>query len=493
MNNTKTTSSARVLKKIQPEDFDLVILGGGTGSTVAAWTFAAEGKRVAVIDRKYIGGSCPNIACLPSKNIIHSAKVASYFRRSKEFGITGIADDGFKIDMSGVRDRKRKMVAGLNEMYLQNYKNTGAEFILGTGRFIAPRTVQVALPDGTIRQLRGTNVIVSTGTRAALGATPGLAEAQPLTHIEALELDQVPEHLLVIGSGYVGIELSQAVRRFGSKVSVIGREERLMPREDEDVRQALRKLFEDEGIEVFLNARIKRVSGRSGQSASIVIEQDGTEKVLQGSHLLVAIGRTPNTEGLGLELAGVELTDRGFIKVNERLQTTASGVWAIGEVAGSPQFTHISLDDSRVVHANLTGGNRVTTGRQIPYCLFTDPELARIGLNETEAQAQGIAYRAFKVPMETNLRARTLSETRGFLKALAEAEGDRILGFTAFAVGAGEIMAAVQIAMIAGLPYSALRDAILTHPTLVEGLTHLFSSVPSVHNLAGATLTRASA
>ena len=493
MKSTKTTSSAQVPKKTQPEEFDLVMLGGGTGSTVAAWTFAGEGKRVAVIDRKYIGGSCPNIACLPSKNIIHSAKVASYFGRSKEFGITGIADDGFKIDMSGVRDRKRKMVAGLNETYLQNYKNTGAEFILGTGRFIAPRTVEVALPDGTVRQLHGTNVIVSTGTRAALGATPGLAEAQPLTHIEALELDQVPEHLLVIGSGYVGIELSQAMRRFGSKVSVIGREERLMPREDEDVCDALRNLFEDEGIEVLLSARIKRVSGRSGQSASIVIEQDGTEKILQGSHLLVAIGRTPNTEGLGLELAGVELTDRGYIKVNERLQTTAPGVWAIGEVAGSPQFTHISADDSLVVHANLTGGNRVTTGRQVPYCLFTDPELARIGLNETEAQAQGIAYRLFKVPMETNLRARTLSETRGFLKALAEVDGDRILGFTAFAVGAGEIMAAVQIAMIAGLPYRALRDAILTHPTLVEGLIKLFSSAPLVHNVADEPLTRASA
>jgi pyruvate/2-oxoglutarate dehydrogenase complex dihydrolipoamide dehydrogenase (E3) component len=478
---------------MQPEEFDLVMFGGGTGSTVAAWTFAGEGKRVAVIDRKYIGGSCPNIACLPSKNIIHSAKVASYFRRSKEFGIAGIGDDGFKIDMSGVRDRKRKMVAGLNEMYLQNYKNTGAEFILGTGRFVAPRTVEVALPDGTVRQLHGTNVIVSTGTRAALGATPGLAEAQPLTHIEALELDQVPEHLLVIGGGYVGIELSQAMRRFGSQVSVISREERLMPREDEDVGDAVLNLLEDEGIEVLLNARIKRVSGRSGQSASIVIEQEGAEEVLQGSHLLVAIGRTPNTEGLGLELAGVELTDRGYIKVNERLQTTAPGVWAIGEVAGSPQFTHISYDDFRVVHANLTGGNRVTTGRQVPYCLFTDPELARVGLNETEAQARGIAYRVFKVPMETNLRARALSETRGFLKALVEADGDRVLGFTAFAVAAGEIMAAVQISMIAGLPYSALRDAVLTHPTLVEGLTHLFSSVPLVHNVADVPLTRASA
>src|SRR5882724_2073046 len=480
MKSLENTPSAQVLQKTQPEEFDLVILGGGTGSTIAAWTFAGQGQRVAVIERKYIGGSCPNIACLPSKNIIHSAKVASYFRRSHEFGIHC---NGFTIDMTGVRDRKRKMVSGLNQIYLDNYRHTGAEFIVGTGRFIAPRTLEVTLPDGTSRQLRGTNVIVSTGTRATLGAIPGLAEAQPLTHIEALELDEVPAHLLVVGGGYVGIELSQAMRRFGSAVSVIDRNERLMSREDEDVCEALRSLLEDEGINILLHAQIKRVSGTSGQSVRITIEQNGTEKTLEGSHVLVAAGRTPNTEGLGLELAGVELIDRGYIKVNERLQTTAPGVWAIGEVAGSPQFTHISVDDFRVVHANLTGGNRVTTGRQVPYCLFTDPELARIGLSEAEAEAQGIAYRLFKVPMETNLRARTLSETRGFVKALVEADGDRILGFTAFGVGAGEILGAVQIAMIAGLPYTALRDAVLTHPTLVEGLIPLFSSAASAHNV----------
>ena len=480
MKSAETSPSAHVLKKSQPEEFDLVILGGGTGSTVAAWTFAGEGKRVAVVDRKYIGGSCPNIACLPSKNIIHSAKVVDYFRRSKEFGI---AHGGFTIEMSGVRDRKRKMVVGLNEMYMENYRKTGAEFILGTGRFVAPRTVEAALLDGSTRQLRGTNVIVSTGTRASLETIPGLAETQPLTHIEALELDQVPEHLLVIGGGYVGVELSQAMRRFGSKVTVIDRNGRLMSKEDTDVCEALRALLVDEDIGVHLNARIKRVSGKSGDSVTIVFEQNGNEKTLTGSHLLVATGRTPNTEGIGLELAGVELTDRGYIKVNERMQTTAPGVWAIGEVAGSPQFTHISVDDFRVVHANLSGGNRVTTGRQVPYCLFTDPELARIGLSETEAKVKGIPYRLFKVPMEANLRARTLSETRGFLKALVEPDSDRILGFTAFGVGAGEILAAVQIAMIAGLPYTALRDAVLTHPTLVEGLIPLFSSAPSVRNV----------
>jgi pyruvate/2-oxoglutarate dehydrogenase complex dihydrolipoamide dehydrogenase (E3) component len=400
---------------------------------------------------------------LPSKNIIHSAKIASYVRRSEEFGVS---KKEFTVNMHAVRERKRSMVSAWNAVYLDNYKKSGAEFILGSGRFVGPRTLEVTLPDGATRQLRGTNVIISTGTRAVLDETPGLVDAQPLTHVEALELDDLPEHLIVIGGGYVGLELSQAMRRFGSKVSLIDRNDRLMHREDDDVTEALQQLFEDEGIDLVLNARIKSVSGKSGQSVKIVIERDGKQIHLEGSHLLVAAGRAPNTGGIGLELTGVETTATGYIKVNERLETTAPGVWAIGEVAGSPQFTHVSLDDFRVVHSSLTGGNRMTTGRLVPFCLFTDPEFARVGLSENEARARGVPYRVFKIPMAAVLRASTLSETRGFLKALVEADGDRILGFTGFGVGASEILSSVQIAMLAGLPYTALRDAILTHPTL---------------------------
>jgi pyruvate/2-oxoglutarate dehydrogenase complex dihydrolipoamide dehydrogenase (E3) component len=477
MKSMDDTSSTPPSKQTFAEEYDLVILGGGTGSTVAAWTFASHGQCVAVIERKYIGGSCPNIACLPSKNIIHSAKVASYFRKSEEFGI---AQKPFLLDMSAVRRRKRKMVSALNDAYLDNYRKTGAEFILGSGRFVAPRTLEVTLLDGTRRQLRGTNVIISTGTRAALEGIPGLAETQPLTHVEALELDEVPDHLIVIGGGYVGLEMAQAMRRFGSKVTVIERGESLLRREDDDVQEGLRTLFEDEGIDLALNAKIQRVSGQSGDSVKVSLAQNGVERTIDGSHLLVAAGRLPNTEGIGLELAGVEITNKGYVKVNERLQTTAAGVWAIGEVAGSPQFTHISIDDFRVVHAGLAGGRRVTTGRQVPFCLFTDPEFAHVGLSEKEARAKGLPYRLFKVPMEAVLRARTLCETRGFLKALVDSDSDRILGFSVFGVGAGEIMTSVQIAMIAELPYTALRDAIITHPTLVEGLIPLFSSTPSV-------------
>jgi pyruvate/2-oxoglutarate dehydrogenase complex dihydrolipoamide dehydrogenase (E3) component len=474
---SETLSSAYANQGRALEVYDVVILGGGTGSTMAAWTFASQGQRVAVIDRKYIGGSCPNIACLPSKNILHSARIASYFRRGKEFGMF---TDGLQVDMAAVRGRKRAMVSGLNDMYLENYKQTGAEFILGAGRFVGPKTVEVTLPGGKVRRLHGSNVIVSTGTRAALESIPGLADAHPLTHIEALELDQVPGHLIVLGGGYVGLELAQGMRRFGSRVTVIDHNDRLLHREDDDVTKALADLFVDEGIDTILNARPIRISGKSGDSVTVVVEQGGKEKTLTGTYLLVAAGRRPNTENIGLESAGIDLTDRGYIKVNERLETSAPGVWAIGEVAGSPQFTHVSVDDFRVVRDNLEGGNHLTTGRLIPYTLFNDPELARVGLNEKEAKARGMAYRLFKIPMAMVLRARTVSETRGFLKALVEVAGNRILGFTAFAVDAGEIMASVQTAMIAGMPYTALRDAIWAHPTLVEGLSALFSSAPSL-------------
>jgi pyruvate/2-oxoglutarate dehydrogenase complex dihydrolipoamide dehydrogenase (E3) component len=274
------------------------------------------------------------------------------------------------------------------------------------------------------------------------------------------------------------MELSQAMRRFGSRVTIIDRNDRLVHREDEDITRGLSELFKDEGIEILTSAHIIRVEGKSGDSVTLRATIDGSEITLKGTDLLVATGRTPNTSGIGLDIAGVQLTDRGYIKVNEHLQTTAPDVWAVGECAGSPQFTHISEDDFRVVHDNVIGGDRVTTGRQVPFCMFTDPEFARVGLSETEARERGIPYRLAKMPMIGVLRARTLGETRGFMKALIDTKSDRILGFTVFGVGAGEIMAVVQVAMIAGLPYTALRDAIITHPTLPEGLIGLFSNVP---------------
>ncbi len=458
----------------QPESYDLLVLGSGQGSVYLAWALAKEGQRVVVVDRKYIGGSCPNIACLPSKNVIHSAKVASYFQRSSEFGISKA---NYTIDMAAVRDRKRKMVARVIDVHLALFES-GAELVIGSGTFVGPKTLQVTLQNGSKRLLYGDKVVIGTGTRARLETVTGLVEAKPMTHIEALELDLIPEHLLILGGGYVGLEFTQAMRRFGSRVTLIVMDGRLLSHEDEDVSEALRALLEDDGVEILLGAHVERVSGESGKHVRLEIAQNGLKKVVEGTHLLVATGRMPNTEHIGLRAAGVEVTSSGHIKVNERLETTSPSVWAIGECAGSPAFTHIAYDDFRVIHENFAGGARVTTGRQVPFCLFTDPELAKIGLDETQANKLGIAYRVAKLPMASVSRAETLSETRGFLKALIALHSDEIIGFTAFGVGAGEIMGAVQIAMIAHLPYTSIRDAILTHPTLLESLGLLFSTVP---------------
>jgi pyruvate/2-oxoglutarate dehydrogenase complex dihydrolipoamide dehydrogenase (E3) component len=459
------------------EDYDLVILGSGEGGKYLAWTLAKQGKRVVLIERKLIGGACPNIACLPSKNVIHSAKVASLFRRAGEFGVqTG----GFKVDMVAVRQRKRDMVDGLIKIHVANFKSSGTELIMGMGRFVGPKTLEVTAEGGGKRLVRGAAVVIGTGTRARIEPIPGLRESQPLTHVEALELDHLPEHLIVLGGGYIGLEFAQAMRRFGSRVTIVDRNDQLLPREDDDVIAAVTKLCAAEGIELVLGAQLTAVEGASGQAVTLKVRQGEKELLLEGTDLLVAAGRTPNTADIGLDLAGVELTDRGYVQVDERLETTAPGVYAIGDCAGGPQFTHISFDDFRVVRDQLLGKRRVTTGRQVPFCLFTDPELARIGLSEKHAKAQGIAYRLAKIPMAAVLRTRTLSETRGFIKALIDTQSDRILGFTVFGVDAGEIMGAVQIAMIAGLPYTALRDAVLTHPTLLEGaFIPLFSSVPN--------------
>ena len=456
------------------EEYDLVVLGSGEGSKFLAWTLARQGQRVAVIEQRWIGGSCPNIACLPSKNIIHSAKVASYFARAEEFGIETA---GFSVNMAKVTNRKRAMVKGLVDIHLRNFESSGVDLIHGHGYFAGPKLIRVDLQEGGKRQLRGRNIVIGTGTRAKLDAIPGLEEAKPLTHIEALELETVPGHLVVLGGGYIGLEFAQAMRRLGSKVSILDRNATLLHNEDPDATSALEALFRDEGIEFILNAAVEKVSGVSGQTVTLTYRQQDEERAVQGSHLLVATGRAPNTQEIGLELAGVEVTERGNIKVDERLKTTADGVWANGEVAGSPQFTHIAFDDFRILRDNLSGGNRVTTGRQVPFSMFTDPELARIGLSENQAKAKGLSYRLFKISMASVLRTRTLSEMRGFMKALV-GEDDRILGFTVFGVDGGEIMSAVQIAMLGGLPYTALREAILSHPTLMEGLVVLFSSAP---------------
>jgi pyruvate/2-oxoglutarate dehydrogenase complex dihydrolipoamide dehydrogenase (E3) component len=334
----------------------------------------------------------------------------------------------------------------------------------------------VRLNDGGLRTLTGERIFLNLGTHTSIPPVPGLAESEPLTNIEALELDRLPEHLIVLGGGYVGLEFAQAYRRFGSRTTILDRGPQILANQDPDVVAVLLQIFADDGIDVVVPAELLSVGGRSGTDVSLIVQTSAGEKTIQATDILVATGRSPNTAGIGLTAAGIELDQRGYVKVNDRLETTAPNIWAIGECAGSPQFTHISFDDFRVIRDNLSGKNRTTRGRMIPSCLFTDPQVAHVGLTETEAKLQGIAVRVLKLPTAAVLRTRTTGENRGFMKALLEAGGDRILGFTMIGPEAGEVMAVVQMAMLAGLPYTALRDAILTHPTMAEGLNALFSS-----------------
>jgi pyruvate/2-oxoglutarate dehydrogenase complex dihydrolipoamide dehydrogenase (E3) component len=459
----------------QPKQYDDLVLGSGAGGKLLAWHLASSGRRVAVVERRYVGGSCPNTNCLPTKNEVWSAKVADLVHHGAQFGIpTGAAT----VDMARVRQRKREMVEGLVALHLELYRKSGAELIMGEGRFVAPKTLEVRLRDGGTSVLTGARLFLNLGTRASIPPAPGLADARPLTNIEALELDRLPAHIIVLGGGYVGLELAQAYRRFGSQVTVIEHGPHLAGREDADVAEAIGQLFADEGIEVLVSAEVLQVEGQSGKNVRLRVRTPQGERLLDGSDILVATGRTPNTAGIGLDTLGVQLDARGYIQVNDRLETSAANIWAIGECAGSPQFTHVSEDDFRVIRDNLAGGNRTTRDRLIPFCLYTDPPLARVGLSEGEARSRGVAVRLAKLPMKAVLRTWTTGEARGFMKALVEARSDRIVGFTMFGPEAGEVMAVVQTAMLANMPYTGLREAILAHPTMAEGLGPLFSQVP---------------
>lgn len=456
------------------EHYDVLVIGSGEAGKYLAWTLSKDGHRTALVERKMVGGSCPNVACLPSKNIIHAAKIASYAARAASFGLKV---DGVETDMPAVQRRKRQMVEDLVGVHLARYEESAVDLIMGEARFVAPKALTVALNEGGTRTLSGERVILSVGTRAAIPAVPGLADAQPMTHVEALELDRVPEHLVVVGGGYVGLELAQAFRRFGANVTVVEMGHQLAGREDADVAAAILDLFRDEGIQVLLGSELRHVEGRSGDHVRLEVATPQLAQSLDGTDVLIAAGRTPNTDSLGLEAAGIELDARGYVVVNERLETSAHGVWAVGDCAGSPQFTHVAFDDFRVVRDVLNGGSNTTRDRLVPYCMFTDPVLARVGLNESEANARNIPYRLATLPMAAVLRTRTLSEPRGFMKMLIDTGSDRILGFSAFGAEASELMAVVQTAMLGQLPFTALRDALFTHPTAAEGLTVLLANV----------------
>jgi pyruvate/2-oxoglutarate dehydrogenase complex dihydrolipoamide dehydrogenase (E3) component len=381
----------------EPERPDVLILGSGQGGKLLAWHMARSGRRTAVVERRYVGGYCPNIACMPSKNEIWSARVAHLSRHAARFGTT---TGTVATDMAKVRQRECDMVDREVAAHLQNYKASGAELIMGTERFVAPKTLEVELNAGGTRLLTAEQVFLNPGSHAAIPGVPGLEDARPLTHIGALERDYVPQRLILLGGGYVGLEMAQAYRRFGSRVTVIESGPQLMGREDPDVTDAMQRILRDEGIRLLLSAETRNVRGRSGAGVSLSARAASGEETIEGSDILVAAGRIPNTAGIGLEQTGVELNACGYIRVNERLETMAPGIWALGDCAGSPQFTHASVDDFRIIADNLAGGTRSTRDRLVPYCVFTDPPFAHVGLSERDARHAGIAARVARLPME---------------------------------------------------------------------------------------------
>jgi len=455
------------------EEFDALVLGSGEGGKCMAWHLAHAGQKVAVIEDRYIGGSCPNIACLPSKNIIHSASVANSVGHAAEYG-TQIS--AFSVAMKAVQARKRAMVENLTEMHSQRFASSGATLVFGHGCFVDTRTLELTAEDGKSRQLSGRQIFLDVGAFATHPAIPGLTNAKPMTHVELLELEHCPPHLLILGGGYLALEFAQAMRRLGSVVTIIERAAQILTREDPDIAAIVADTLRSEGVEIVTGVSIESVSGMSGEQVTLHGNRKGRSYTITGSDLHVALGQSPNTRDIGLEAAGVAVTDRGYIQVNHRLETTSPNVWALGDCAGSPAFTHMSFDDFRIIRDNLAGGNRSSRGRQVPYCLFIEPELARVCLNEMEARRLDIPFRGAAIPVSSILRTRTTDETTGKLKVLI-GDDDRILGFTALGARAGEMLPAVQLAMAEGLTYQSIAALIIAHPTYSEGRQTLFSTV----------------
>lgn len=459
------------------QHYDDIIIGGGKAGKTLAPALVADGRKTALVERSLnmIGGGCINIACIPTKTMVASANVANTVRNSAAYGVKTNTPT---VNLAEVIQRKRSVVQGMREMNLHNLETAlGHELIIGTARFVAPKTIAVRTTEGNNRLLTAERLFINTGTRPLIPSVPGLTEVEFLTSESIMELEYLPEHLIVLGSGYIGLEFAQMFRRFGSSVTVIGQSEQILSQEDPDIAIAVQRLLEQDGIKFLLKAKVLRVD-RTGNKTILQIQVGDREITIQASHLLVAVGRAPNTESLNLPAAGVATDTRGFIQVNDRLETNVPGIWALGDINGGPQYTHISLDDYRIIKANLIdGGNRSTRDRLVPSCLFIDPELAHVGLTETEAQQQGYTIRVAKVDASAVPRARTLGQTDGLLKAIVDADTGRILGCSLLCHEAGEVISTVQMVMQAQMPYTVLRDGILTHPTMTEGLNILFSKL----------------
>ncbi len=453
--------------------YDAIVIGSGQGGNPLSMALAKAGKKTALVERQYIGGTCVNYGCTPTKTMFNSARVAYLSRRSSDYGVhTGPVS----VNMAEVRARKQGVVQSFRDGGLRGIEGaSGLDLLKGEARFTGAHSIEVQLNDGGMVSLTASNIFINTGGRPA---KPDLVGAENISFLDStsiMELDEVPEHLLVMGGGYIGLEFGQMFRRYGSEVTIIQRGERLLNREDNDVADEIAKILREDGITVLLKSEAVRVEHNAGVTSLTVRTADG-EQTLTGSHFLVATGRTPNTEDLNLAAAGVATDKHGFIKVSDRLETNAPGVYAIGDVKGGPQFTHISYDDYRIIRTNLIeGGDATLRDRMVPYTVFIDPQLGRIGLSETEARARGLNIRVGRLPMSSVARAIEMSEIRGFIKAVVDAETELILGCSVLGVEGGELMAMIQIAMMGGVPYTKLKEAIFAHPTLAESLNNLFN------------------
>ena len=458
------------------ETYDAIVIGSGQGGGPLATALAKAGRRTALIEREHVGGTCINEGCTPTKTMIASGRVAHLARRSGDYGVQV---GPVSIDLEKVRQRKRDIVDSFrsgSERRLHDTKDLG--LIRGEARFRGPKEIEVRLNEGGTRSIAADLIVLNTGARPAIPSLDGINSVPMLTSTTILELDQVPEHLLVLGGGYIGLEFGQLFRRFGSRVTIIQRGQRLLAREDDDVADAVAEILREDGIEVLLETRTIRVERQGEEGIALTPARPEGTRVLRGSHLLAAAGRTPNTDRLDPAAAGVEVDKNGFIPVNDRLETNVSGIYAIGDVKGGPAFTHISYDDFRILRTNLIdGGDANIKARLVPYTVFIDPQLGRVGMSEQEARAQGLDVRVAKLPMSWVARALEVDETRGFMKAIVDTGTNQILGAAALGIEGGEIMSALQIAMMGKLPYTALRDAVFAHPTLCESLNNLFMSL----------------
>lgn len=457
------------------EQYDAIVIGTSQGGRFLPVELAKAGQKVALIERDQLGGVCVNTGCTPTKTMVASARLAYQARRAAEYGVgTG----PISVDLAGVRERKQAMVAGARQNYASRLAQDGLDLIDGEARFVGPRTVEVALTSGGTRQISASVVVIDTGTRSRALQIPGVADVPVLDSTSIMELDDLPEHLIVLGGGYIGLEFGQMFRRFGSEVTIIQRAARLLTIEDEDVSDEVAAILRDEGITVSTSATPVRVEQADGDCLRLTVRTADGERQVEGSHLLSAIGRVPNTEALMLEDAGIRLNDHGFIDVDEYLQTSVPGVYAMGDVKGGPAFTHSSYDDYRILHANLiTHKKKSTRDRIVPYAVFIDPQLGRAGMSEREARAQGRDIRVAKLPMSAVIRAIETGETRGFMKAIVDADSGQILGCAVLGSEGGEIMTVIQVAMLGKLAYTAMADAIFTHPLLAEGLNDLFATI----------------